>query len=256
MGYGRILYQNRVPSATITCTGGSVTSGYPLTNLGVWRDYYTTRTSGANSYVFKFDCGEGGLSAASLALVNHNLFTCSARFKLEHSDNDSDYTEVVGYVTPTADVTIARFFTAATKRYWRLTVDNNGGANFSLEIGVAFIGNYLEFPRLVSEPFDPDRQKLQISRATGDTGRILGTAVDYRDRPLSVTLEYCTKTWYTATFLPFWEACYDQPFVFVWDYENHAAEAYFCEWAMDDLSAPYARTFRTPLTLEMRSLVE
>ena len=257
MAYGRIMYQNRAIAGTLTATGGTITTGYPVANLNSWYDWLEYRVSGANAYTIKIDCGAGGLSAQAVALINHNLFTRSARFKVDGSDNDADWTAVLAYVTPASDKVIARFWTQATWRYWRITINNNGGAVFALSLGSLFLGNYIEFPRPVSLPVDPDRQKLEISRGIGDTGRILGTAVKFRGRRIALSIRYPTSAWFTDTWLPAWDSMYAYPFVLAWDPTGHPNEAYFMAWDMDEMGAPYhSGTLRTSLDLAMRGVVE
>jgi len=255
MGYPRILYLNRIASATITLSGGTTTTGYPLNNMKDWRDYYRWAASGANSYVLKADYGSE-VSAQSVALSGHNLYTCGARWKLDGSDNDADWTALQAYVTASDNKTVARFFASDSYRYYRLTVDNNGGANFSPEIGVWFVGNYIEFPQLLTFPFDPDSHKIRSSRAQGDTGRPLGCAVDFRERMVMATFNHLTPSWVSATWQPFWNSYFSQPFVWCWDYANYASAAYLMEWDMDTMSAPFDGAFRNPLTLNMRGLLE
>jgi hypothetical protein len=257
MGYPRILYQNRVPAATLTTTGGTVTVGHPLSLLTTWRDYYRFAASGANSYTIKIYNGSTALSYQSVAISGHNLFTCGARFKVEDCDDDSTWVERIAYTTPANDKTLALFFTQVSKKYVRLTIDNNGGANFSPEIGVLFIGNYLEFPEFITTPFDPDAHKINKSSAIGDTGRLLGTTVDFRGRNVSVTFSYLSSAWVLATWFPFWNAQYASPFIFCHDPENYAAAAYLMEFDVDAMNLPFINSaWRGPLTLVMRGLYE
>jgi hypothetical protein len=119
-----------------------------------------------------------------------------------------------------------------------------------------FVGNYFEVPRYVNQPFSPDRQVHHGSRAQADSGRPLGTVTEFRERIVALSFSYLDRTWYDTYFTPFWEECYNHPFVLVWDYVNHAADAWYLEWTTDDLNTPYDASFRNPLTLEMRGLFE
>lgn len=253
MGYPRLLYLNRAENATITSS--TEDTGYPDDNAVDWREYLRWQASGANSYWIKADCGSQ-VTATSVALVGHNLNTRSARFILEASNDDSNWTTIQAYVTPSDDFAIARFFTSITYQYYRLTIDNNGGANFDLELGLFFVGNYIEFPCLPQTPVDPDRQVDHASRARGETGRLLGIAQDWTERRQTWTFRHLTQTWVSDTWLPFWTSYRFQPFIWVWDHENHADEVYLLEFAEDEMSVPYEGIWRHPLTLEMRGVKE
>lgn len=256
MAYPCFLYLNRATAGTITAS--ATTSGYPATNLSDWRDYLRWHGSGAtNSYTVKIDCGSS-MTAAALALSGHNLYTCGARYKLDGSDNDADWTAVVAYQTPGHNRTVAHFFTSASYRYWRLTIDNNGGANFTPQLGVYFVGNYIEMEDYIDGSFDPDAATAHGSQDVGETGRLLGVSTDWVERSVTLTFNYITKTWFTSTWQPFWQSYFDQPVIFAWDRTNYAAEAYLMRWNVKTMTAPYVggSDYRGPLVLSLTGVCE
>lgn len=256
MGYPRILWENQVPGSTIT--GSAEDTGYPDDNAANWRPYLKWKASGANSYTLKANAGSG-VTAQSMALVGHNLNTKGARFKLDGSDNDSDWDAIVSYVTPSDDRALVEFFAQVTYQYYRLTVDNNGGANFDLELGVFFVGNYLEIEEYVDTGFDPDRQRVEGSWSEAEDGNILASAIDYRQRIITVSFEIVTRDFVENSWLPFWNSHYDKPFIWVWEPTNRDDECYlvrFSDRTLKDMSIPYDIYFRGPLDLEMIGLLE
>jgi hypothetical protein len=255
------LYLNRVLGTGATLTASASASAFPSTNLGDWKDFRRWHGSGAtNSYTLILDLGAGyaSLSLKCLALAGHNFNTVGARYKLEAGTNGVDFaTAVVAYQTPANNKTVAHFFTDPAKRYLRLTIDNNGGANFTPQLGVLFLGDYLEIEDYIEAPFDPDAEVVHGSRQLGETGNILGMVTDWRERVISMTFPYLTKAWFTSTWKAYWDSYFDKPFVFVWDATDHATEAYLAVWNMDRMSAPYTvNAYRGPLNLSLFSRVE
>lgn len=253
MGYPRWLYNNLALAATITASAED--SGYPDGNLNGWRRYEKWMASGANSYTLSLDFGADA-SINSLGISGHNLYSEGVTSILtQYSDDDITYSTALAAFAPASDKTLAKFWTASSHRYWRITISNGGGANFEPYIGCLFLGTYLEFPEYCEMPFDPDRHGINSTKGAGETGEPLGESVDYRERRLSVSFNTLSRTWVKDTFLPIWDAHFDHPFIFVWDYESHAAEAYFVEFDMDEFTAPYDNVFR-PVTLDMRGPYE
>lgn len=225
----RHLYLNRCDGATITSSAED--SGYPDDNAATWKEYDQWGASGANSYWWKADAGSG-VTANSVALGGHNLNTVGARFKVDGSNNDADWTAVQAYVTPPDDFAIARCFTQVTWRYWRFTVDNNGGANFIPKVGIFFAGDYLEMEHSPdSMGLDPDRQEDVGRRLYGETGYLLGSITDWTKRISTWNYRYLTQSWIEDTWRPYWDDYRNQKFFFSWDYSGHQTEVYLVSFA-------------------------
>jgi len=248
MGYARILYLNRVTPATITSSAED--TGYPDDNVINWRDYVRWHASGANAYWIKADYGSQ-IEVTSFAIAGHNLNTVGARLKLEGSNNDVNWTNIVAYTTTGNDICLERCFTGVTYRYYRLDIDNNGGANFSPQIGVYFVGSYLEFPELINYPFDPDRQEDHSSSQRGESGNLLGVVNDWTERSFPVTFMGLSQSFIANTWEPYWDDYRFQPFIWLWDYTNYQAAAYLMAYNTDIMEVPFTKLWRQPLTLEM-----
>jgi hypothetical protein len=243
-GYPRLLYLNRVGASTTTITASAADSGYPDDNLGDWREYLPWAASGANSYTVDFNLGSA-LACTAFAIVGHNLNTCGARYKLEAGSNGVDFaTAVVAYQTPGNNRTVAHYFANPDKRYYRLTIDNNGGANFSPSIGIAFLGSYLEMERLPETPLDPDAIEDVYEDQTGETGYLLGTLHDHTLRRTSWSFKALSQTWITATWLPFIRSYRLYPFLFAWDYETESAGVYLVKFSNTTHGAPFMDIYR------------
>jgi len=251
--YPRLLYLNRAKDATITSS--AETTGYPDDNAVDWRDWLRWAAADTNTYWIKANYGSQ-VTATALGLSGHNIYTNGARYKLDGSNNDADWTPIVAYITPDTDFTRVDFFTEVTYQYFRLTIDNNGGASFDLELGLFFVGNYIEFPEVPDFPADPDQQKDHSTRQRGESGRLLGIVNDWTERATTWTINYLTQAWVSNTWLPYWTSYRFEPFIWVWDSVDHGTESYLMEWNMETMNIPYNQVWRMPLTLEMRGVKE
>jgi hypothetical protein len=251
MGNPRILYQNRATGATIT-SDVTPDSGYPLANLPDWRNWLRAHFSGANSYWIKINAG-AAVTAQALGVSGHTIFSAggaNARYKLDASANDADWDAIIAYTDVDSDKTFIKCFTQASYRYWRITIDNDGGATFSLQLGNLFIGNYIEMPQPIETPHDPDRFKDYTNKTQSDTGQFLGVALDFSQRVIEANFRALSRSWYTATFLPAYASFRLYPFYWAWDYARNPADAYLVWLNQDELNAPIDKTYRS-LNLKM-----
>lgn len=247
--YPRIFWQNRCEGITPTVTGGGVTTGYPAVNACDWRPWLQYRATGANSYTFKIDAG-AAVSANAVILAVHTIFSeggANARFKLNASTDDFSGSDeaIVAYTDIDSDSIKAVCFTQVSYQYWNITIDNNGGAAFDLQIGNVFIGNYLEFPQHVSAPFAPDHFKSHNSRNRGETGQLLGVSEDWKELIFNPKFKGISKTWYDDTFKPALDSFYLKQFYWAWAFEDRPTEIYLVAFNTDDYEYPIDKTFRS-----------
>lgn len=251
----RFLYLNRAAAAGVVITTLSTpTTGFPAINAADWRPFFKWADTGLNSYWIKFNAGSQ-VTASAAALVAHNADTAGWRYIWEGSNNDAAWTEIVAYTTPPDDKTLADFFNQVTFQYYRLTIDNNGGAAFDLEIGIAFIGEYLDMENPPEMPADPDKQRLHSSKQQGESGNLLGIAEYWIERIQDWTFLYLSQSWVSNTWLPYWDTYHNQPFISVWNYLTNTDEAYLMRFDMDEMTVPYDSIHRS-LTLKMNGVKE
>ena len=252
-GYPRILRaDDRVGAAGTTLTSSpAATTGYPALNVTDWKDYTLWSSSGANSYTLEADAG-ADVTADCIGLAGHNLFTVGARWKLDGKVNGGGgYVAVVAYDTPASNETIAKFFVQVSYRYWRITVDNNGGANFIPQLGIFYIGNKIEIPRLPATPHDPDAIEDHSNIVIGGQGHLLGVTNDYTVRKMSFNFPHITQAFMTATWLPFIASYRLSPFIFVWDYVNHPLEARLVAFSRGGQDQPFSGGVWREISLDL-----
>jgi len=244
MGLPRILRNNdRVEDATITSSGEA--TGFPDDNVTDWKDYTLWTGDSAQSHWLKADAGSQ-VTANCFAIAGHNLNTEGVtRISLDGSNDDAAWTEIVAdFAPPNGDDTIARFFTQETWRYWRLDIDNNAGGAYDPEIGIWYVGNYLELPRAPRTPHDPDHINDKSNIAVGGQGHRLGVTLDYSQRKFNYNTNLATQTFITNSWLPFRTSYRNSNFVWCWDYENHLSEAYLMGMERPEHTTPYHSKWR------------
>jgi hypothetical protein len=262
MGLPRILWDNEVIDGTITADNED--TGFPDNNLATWLDWERWRAgtlTPANSFEIEVDFGSASpASITAFALAGHNFNTVGARYKLEGS-NDADasaptWTSIVAYTTPGDDFVKVHFFNSVTYATYRLTIDNNGGANFIPQLGILFLGDYLEFEHVpVAAGFDPDRQEDFGERQRSETGYELGYALDHTMRNLSVTFDHLDPAWVESDWLPFWSEHRNEPFFWAWD-SAETDQAYLVHFTTKTMNAPYRNPLYRQVTLEMMGRLE
>jgi len=260
MSHSRLQWNNLFADVTATITASAEDAGFPVENLATWRETAEVwEASGANNYVIDLEFATPK-PASSVALVGHNLYTCGARFKVEGYDaipsSAPAYHLLMDYVTPASDFCLSEFFTQASYTGYRITINNNGGANFSPRIGIAFLGTYLEFEHSPDAPSDPDQQEDVGETERSGTGYALGSTLLYTKRHQTWTFGHLTPAWYKSDFLPFWSSHRRKPFIFTWNPEGYPLEAYLLQFTKDILNAPYQDVLRRSLDLEMEGVLE
>ena len=257
--YPRILWQNRLVGATLTADVED--TGFPVENLADWRDYVRWAGSSAASYTIGIDCGSS-VSANCLAFAGHNLYSAGATaMELQCWDVPEDKTVVnTADIVPDSDKPLAFFFenisvaSSHTARYWQLVI--TGDWEMNLEIGVLFIGNYLEMPQSPEIPYDPDQTEDHVDRSIGGGGRLLGVVNEWTGFNMEWTFRFLSQTWVHDTWLPFWESHKFTPFIFSWDSVGHGDEVHYGYFNQSEMTVPYDGYYRQPLTIVIAGIKE
>jgi hypothetical protein len=232
--------------------------GYQVHNAGGWVQ------DAAEELYFKVDYDypdqwilvDLGSAAAvtSVAITGHNMNTVGVtNLVLQWSTDAISFTNAHTAFTPANDKTQFKTFTSASKRYWRLFMPT--GYTAAIELGVFFFGEYMEFPRLPQNGFDPDAQAIKVQNALNQNGHLLGAIEKYSQRDISARFTLLTNTWVVNTYIPFWQSHRSKPFYWAWDITNYATAVYFVRLSSPKLAVPFNHIWRS-LTLEMKGVAE
>jgi hypothetical protein len=131
-------YENKLDNYTIT--GTALSDLYPIENIIEKRldKYFLGTTDAAQRIVF--DCGST-VTHTLVAILNHNLVSGSQTIKIQANATDSwgapSFTQ-----TLTVKDLIFGIIDTDDYRYWSLYIE---GCTVSPQIGLAFLGDYLDF---------------------------------------------------------------------------------------------------------------
>jgi len=235
MSLPKILYNNILEGATITCTIED--TNYPASNIGDWLPYtrFKPNTTGTADIIVDAlssvtaDC-IGIYSYGSQLTTEFNLYYgSSASGPWTQIPIYSYATIMYGFdpitITQSGRV-IMREFDSTTSRYWKIEVTNVTTATY---IGVIAIGEALEIPRGLPSGFTPPHMDKRdaYTNSNGDTGILLGRSVIRKSGMLSFTIKALTPSWVRTYWEPFLTHTETKPFFFWWntEYEN---DGVFC----------------------------
>jgi hypothetical protein len=172
---------------------------------------------------------------------------------LKYSDNDSDWSNCFTPFNPASDKALWKSFAEQTHRYFKLVLP--AGYTAAPQIGILFIGGFMQFPSWPSGRFDPDEQEIVFSMNRNRAGHLLGANEFYRRREISAEFQVISFAWFASTFMPFWNTHVPRPFFWIWDETNHSGEVYLVAMDKGMLSSPMGPNSRT-LKLDLIGVVE
>jgi hypothetical protein len=219
----KLLYSNKLLTATLTSS--TVAAGYDVQNILDERvyTYWKANAAGAN-YI------QGAWGAAQavdcVGIAGHNLFTVGATIYIEHSSNGADWVQDAT-VVPASDNLIILSFTSVSSAYWRLRIANSSGLPM---VAVLFMGAAVTFEYPAVGPFAPLDEGIIAESTQSETGNLLGSTVKFNDLALDRTFQNFTKSFFTSSIKPFWDAHGKllKHFFYADDLTNAADMVYYC----------------------------
>lgn len=228
-----ILYNNRLLTATLTVNG--TYSGYDKDNMLDYRPYTYWKAAAAGSNWIK-GYWASAVAVDTVAICGHNLYSTGCTIYVDHSADNSNWTNVEDLVV-TSDDAIVLSFNSVTKEYWRLRIENSVGVPY---IGVLMFGSKLSFEYPPDAPLAPKTVKLMSEAAMSEGGNFLGANVKFNDVEIVHTFtDKVTSTWYSTYFEPFMAGHAEllKPFFYVWDLTNKPNDIYYCRLKPDNVRA-------------------
>lgn len=230
--------------ATVTVTPAAAT-GFSEENLTDDRIFTLYKMGIASSPLdIKTDAGVGNTAEVGYFFaVGHNFKSVGdaapvgdgsgpVDLVFAHSDDDIAYTPIFSITGVADDRIIARRFTLAGEhRYYRLRVTRV--PDFQASVGQVGWGKPVVFPFGMPVGFDPNAETLNARSNVSQTGNIVGAAVLFTQRRVSVSLELQPSSFVDdATlggFRQFWDThgSLMKPFLFMWNAEDLATDTTF-----------------------------
>jgi len=246
-----IFWDNLLARSGAVLSATSSEPGHPVANLADWREYLTWRSADSAAQNLTVDCGSAQAASACL-IYRHNIFSSGrSQATLYGSTNGVNWTQIFQQAVGSDDV-FFKSFAQVSYRFYKLNI-NAGGS--PAEIAILFLGNFLEFPSWPAAGFDPNQSEALIENSKSEEGYLLGVAVRYFKRRVSLCFDRLSDDFARNTLLPFWKSHVPKPFLFAWDRTNHPLEIYLMEVSEPKLDLPYGPVHRA-LKLELEGRVQ
>ena len=242
-----ILFDNILTEGTLTAT--STAPGYDVDNIMDYRSYtkwkatgtgvqYLTWAMGASSPV-RSQTGwyiklqnnallrqlSGGVDTAdAVGIFNHNLGTIGATVLVQYYGGGAWNT--LDTLTPSDDDPILSTFTSSISGDWRIKIS---GMSAAPEIGIIHLGVHLLFPWPPEAPVVPEEEGIKANTEYSGAGNLLGTVLAYNPVTINQRWTNLTRTWYSSSFLQFWDnhGKLIFPFFYAWDLTNRPDDIFY-----------------------------
>jgi len=235
------FWDNLLARSGSTLTATSSAPNHPVQNLADWREYLTWQSTDGSAQDITCDCASAQ-TATACVIYGHNLFSSGrSQVTLYGSNNGSSWTSIFQQ-SVSSDAVFFKTFSSTNYRYYKVSF--NAGSQ-PLKVPLLFIGNFLEFPSWLKAGFDPNQQETITESNRSESGCLLGQAVKYSQRRITLSFNYLLDDFVRNTLVPFWNTHIPKPFLFAWDRTNHLAECYLVEVSEPKLELPYQPVYRS-----------
>ncbi|NIQ01594.1 MAG: hypothetical protein GWM98_15415 [Nitrospinaceae bacterium] len=163
-----------------------------------------------------------------VGLAGHTIGTELAAVKIEHSPDNSAWTQFAGELAPVTDAPILFLDASISRRYWRITLTGSGAVP---KLAVAYMGEVLIAQRGIYGGHSPAplSRDTELFQNMSDGGQFLGQFIRRRGVNGSASFRNLEPDWYRTNFDPFVKAARQFPFFFAWrpvDYPTEVAYAW------------------------------
>jgi len=273
-----ILFDNIMTEGAITAT--STATDYDVDNLSDYRGYTKWKATGSGTqHITITDLLEGSSApvrsqtgwyiklqnnalleqvssgvdtADAIGILNHNLGTIGATIKVQYKL--SGVWTTIATINPSDDEAILETFTSKSSADWRIELSSMTAAP---EIGVIFLGVHLLFPWPPEAPVIPEEEGIKAFSEYSGAGHLLGTVLAYNPVTINPRWTNLTRTWYSTSFLPFWDnhGKLIFPFFYAWDLTNRPDDIFYVsiDPGMVRMESLDLLTYTKELTLQMKS---
>ena len=192
---------------------------------------YTFWQSGTSTGVkfITIDTQNTTASADALGIVGHNLSEAGASIAVQHSSDDFIAITTVATATPVNHFAFETTFPSTINRFWRIAI--NQPTTVKVKIGVAVLGDRLQFTRQQGKNINPDTHQVV---SDGQDSKVLHPlGVNYRGsrRNPTISLTGVPATFIADTFLPFWSSHMkrSEPFFWRWNPSVEATSVHYMQ---------------------------
>lgn len=232
----RIFYNNLCIQGTLSAT--DTASGHSVYNVADWRPY--TRWKAANASGTKYISLTLGSAkkANCFIIMGHNLSGCEITLQYH---NGTAWVNLTTITSPTNNDDIIYNFSSSsngeTRTQFRIAIEYISEAP---EIGILFIGEYLEMPYPPDAPYPRYESKVQMKSEISQSGNLLGRVYKYEMIKMNSTFSNLDRTWVNNNIYPYYNnhAKYGYPFFFAFDLNVFTKDIFLCNLVDDYTFAP------------------
>jgi len=231
-----IGYKNLFTTTGVTVTASTEATGYEKENAydGFGYDWWKPTATGDSYLKVAFAAVQ---AADYVAVWGHDLSDHSSSYKLQYSDNNTDWSDVFTAISPSDNNTIYKAFTSSSHKYWRLLV--NSATTLPSIAGIQ-IGEYTEMPHNAEVGFAVPTIAPTIKAKTSrsESGAFIGGSQLSQGVDGNISFTNIDPAWIRSDLEPF--ITYAQtPAVFVmsWDTVTYTDEIMLA-WTDSTISPP------------------
>jgi hypothetical protein len=184
----RILWNNLIDDGS-SYTAYSEDADYPVLNVADSRASRTYHTSGVASTEYIIVRETSTIAPTYCALVNHNV-SSSASIYVEASSS-SGFGGAFSTTIPWSSYTMLTSWTSTGKEWWRVRVVGHSTLTAYMQIGVMYLGTYLQLPGMKPDQTISDETTAKVT--IGDGGQAYGDD-GYSYRAPKINFPYITST--------------------------------------------------------------
>lgn len=235
-----ILHSNKIESASsITVT--SEASGFEKEKAYDHRTSTFWKCSSGGGYVyFTVDMGSS-VAVTAWACYAQDLFNDPGSIKLQYSSDNfaADTNDYGTNVVPADNTPIMKTGASQSARYWRWEIYNDG-VSFNYNIGVLWLGEYLETNQGLSVGFEPlnTAQRFHPVDSVTQDGEFVGRTV--KEKPIKGKLNFVpvqTPAYIRGDWVTMLRAIELHPFFVIPLPDSYPSEVYYC-WTDKKIANP------------------
>jgi len=215
--------------ATVTAATTMTPGDYHAENVRDWRRFTRVRASNLTSpWWIKYDFLTA-VSCTGSVLSGHNFGNDGLGAQIQWSTDDAAWNDIGAGAVFTGNGLWLQNFAAQSARYWRINV--TGAMVEEPQVGIFFVGNYLELPHFLQANFNPLPMTARGQALQSVEGQILGVSVDYQKLRYNIVMDQVADSYVESTAVPGWQDFKDQcfirrnPFFFAYDDNSHPHQA-------------------------------
>lgn len=217
-----IIYNNILETGTLLATSTDPSSEYDVANLIDWKPFNLWKASSTADQDIILDYGSA-VTADSLVLMTHNLFTAGATIKVTNATNSAfttGVTVVLNDFVVTNNNNLYKPLTVTTpKQFWKISIFNS--LSVVPYVSIAALSTGLVFPVPLSNKSDWDPKGYIIKSKTqlSNGGWGLGNVVDRKEITINPFFKQLPASFVEGSFNTFWETHGSilKPFFWIWN---------------------------------------